>query len=265
MEINKQERVKTMSKLNIEGRDDLVDAAVNQQDVNQPQENQGFFEVVGKKSDLKDNPEEVNKLDEDIKPPSVEEERNQKISEEEMLEDKVEDQDEQVKADQDKEDIPWEILEFESKVVEGLGEHGVKVSGKFSDAEGVAIISKYSFNKNLSDMISLTRETPELRHPDCQSIEYDSDLPKASVIIIFNNEEMSTLLRTVWSSFKYANGHVQEVILIDDGSTLGEIKTLLPLYIKYRLSEYNVILERDEEQRGLIAARMRGARLAKGS
>ena len=55
----------------------------------------------------------------------------------------------------------------------------------------------YGFNQLVSDEISLNRTVPELREEECKWWDYPTDMPTASVILVFHNEGWSTLLRTV--------------------------------------------------------------------
>ena len=55
----------------------------------------------------------------------------------------------------------------------------------------------YGFNQLVSDEISLNRSVPELREEECKWWDYPTDMPTASVILVFHNEGWSTLLRTV--------------------------------------------------------------------
>ena len=124
------------------------------------------------------------------------------------------------------------------------------------------IVKKYAFNKEASDKISLKRKLPDVRHESCKVIDYDKDLPSASVIIIFNNEMLSTLLRTVWSVLLMSPAkYLKEVIMVDDCSNNTDIIKVLPMYLEHRLPE-NVILHRTQKQLGLIGARMAGAKIA---
>ena len=57
----------------------------------------------------------------------------------------------------------------------------------------------------------------------CQDIKFLANLPDTSVIIIFYNEALSTLLRTVYSVINTVPAHLlREVILIDDCSDYGK-------------------------------------------
>ena len=55
----------------------------------------------------------------------------------------------------------------------------------------------YGFNQLVSDRIGLNRTVPDMREEECQWWDYPTDLPKASVILVFHNEGWSTLFRTV--------------------------------------------------------------------
>ena len=56
----------------------------------------------------------------------------------------------------------------------------------------------------------------------CKSIPYPSDLPTASVVIVFKNERWSPVLRTVYSVLNRSPKHLlKEVILVDDQSDIG--------------------------------------------
>jgi len=161
--------------------------------------------------------------------------------------------------------IPDLVKEFEDGVGDGLGEkgNGVHLSGKEKvDAEKLQKI--WAFNKVASDKISLWRALPDMRSSACKKLKYSSDLPSTSVIIIFNNEALSALLRTVWSVLDRSPGDVlHEVILVDDASNNTEISQTLPLYIKHRLPP-KVGLVRTPSQLGLIRARLAGAEVATG-
>jgi hypothetical protein len=56
----------------------------------------------------------------------------------------------------------------------------------------------------------------------CKELKYDSDLPSASVVIIFTNEAWSSLIRTVHSVLNGSPTHLlKEIVLVDDCSDRG--------------------------------------------
>ena len=98
-----------------------------------------------------------------------------------------------------------------------------------------------------------------------RQIRYDqpSELPTVSVILIFSNEALSAVLRTVWSLIlRSPKEMLKEIVLVDDGSTSDEIAKVLPIYIKHRLKEKDmpiIKLRVLPKQSGLISARLAGA------
>lgn len=62
----------------------------------------------------------------------------------------------------------------------------------------------------------------------CLSKHYPKDLPTASVVIIFRNEALTVLLRTVTSVMEQSPPHLlHEIILVDDFSDHGESWTIM--------------------------------------
>ena len=56
----------------------------------------------------------------------------------------------------------------------------------------------------------------------CKNIDYGDDLSEACVIIIFHNEALSVLLRTVHSVLDRSKPNIlREIILVDDFSNFG--------------------------------------------
>lgn len=58
---------------------------------------------------------------------------------------------------------------------------------------------EYGMNMVVSDAISLDRAVKDTRLKECKRWNYPTDLPSASVIIVFHNEGLSVLMRTVHS------------------------------------------------------------------
>lgn len=161
--------------------------------------------------------------------------------------------------------IPDEVLKFEALVRPELGVNGKGVVIPDQSEDDIKENMKHhSFNKYVSDLISLKRQLPDTRHHLCRKIDYDpaETLPTASVILIFSNEALSAVLRTVWSLILTSPKEMlKEIVLVDDGSTHEEITKVLPLYIKHRLTNVNVNVKLRvlAKQSGLISARLAGA------
>ena len=84
------------------------------------------------------------------------------------------------------------------------------------------------------------------------NFSYDSDLPKATVIIVFYNEGLSVLLRAIWSILdRTPEKYLKEIIVYDDGSNTTELLQTLPRYIQHRLSGKVSLKERCVCQIGL--------------
>ena len=111
-----------------------------------------------------------------------------------------------------------------------------------------------------SDLISIERSVPDIRHPGCRSKLYHAHLPTVSVVIPFYNEHWTTLLRTFHSVINRSPDHLlKEVILVDDASNKPELKIQLDDYIS-KLQKVSMV--RMETRGGLITARLEGAKKA---
>ncbi|XP_042606791.1 polypeptide N-acetylgalactosaminyltransferase 6-like isoform X1 [Cyprinus carpio] len=126
-------------------------------------------------------------------------------------------------------------------------------------------LSRSSFNQFASDRISLHRSLGvDTRPPECveQKFSRCPRLPTTSVIIVFHNEAWSTLLRTIWSVLHTSPAVLlKEIILVDDASTQDHLKAPLEQYVQ---SLEIVRVLRQRERKGLISARLMGAREAEG-
>lgn len=124
-------------------------------------------------------------------------------------------------------------------------------------------ISEYGMNMACSDEISLDRSIKDTRLEECRHWNYPYDLPSTSVIIVFHNEGLSVLMRTVHSILNRTPKHIlHEILLVDDFSDKEDLKGKLDTQIL----KYNgkVRLIRNAEREGLIRTRSRGAREAHG-
>ena len=81
--------------------------------------------------------------------------------------------------------------------------------------------------------------------------------------MIFHNEHLSTLLRTVYSVWNRTPADLlTEIVLVDDASTIEELQDDLTKYVKTYMSI--VTLVRAHQRSGLIKAREIGAKVARG-
>lgn len=81
-------------------------------------------------------------------------------------------------------------------------------------------------------------------------------------MIIFHNEHLSTLLRTVVSVWKRSPVQLlNEIILVDDASTINDLGDDLSQYIATKLPIVKLI--RLAKRSGLIEARVVGAKASK--
>jgi polypeptide N-acetylgalactosaminyltransferase len=83
-------------------------------------------------------------------------------------------------------------------------------------------------------------------------------LPTASVVFIFINERWSAILRSIYSIIHRSPKHLlKEIILVDDQSTLEELKQKLDDYCEEHFGDIVKIL-RPPKRLGLIAAKNYG-------
>ncbi|XP_059476590.1 polypeptide N-acetylgalactosaminyltransferase 3-like [Neocloeon triangulifer] len=120
------------------------------------------------------------------------------------------------------------------------------------------------FNLLASDRIPLNRSLPDVRKKTCASRFAPAEgLPKASIIIVFHNEAWSTLLRTVHSVINRSPSTVlKEIILVDDASDRAFLKYPLEKHVSELPIATRIL--RLQERGGLVKARLRGARQARG-
>ncbi|CAH0548763.1 unnamed protein product [Brassicogethes aeneus] len=154
---------------------------------------------------------------------------------------------------------------YEAKIIEKLGNNGEPAYLWGDEAlEGEKALKKFALNTILSDRMPLDRKLKDPRNTKCKDFQYDTKL-KATVIIIFYNELLSVILRTIWSVILQSpEQNLQEIILVDDSSTDENLKGLLDYYITTRLKDKKVKIIHLKNRLGLIRARLQGARLATG-
>nr|XP_049699511.1 uncharacterized protein LOC110380411 isoform X2 [Helicoverpa armigera] len=191
-----------------------------------------------------------------------------------------------------------QILEDESRIIPGLGEGGAAAHLIGEEKKrGEESEKKLAINVYLSDRIPYNRTLKDFRNPACKRVTYDAELPSASVILIFHNEPYSVVVRTIWSVVNSARRdqpwysranfidrntgrqtvagypgqdpnspfvYLKEIILVDDNSTLPELKGKLSHYVRTRLPPDLIRILRLPDRQGLTLARLRGARAARG-
>eukprot|EP00041_Stephanoeca_diplocostata_P014834 m.280150 g.280150 ORF g.280150 m.280150 type:complete len:652 (+) comp19820_c0_seq9:134-2089(+) len=127
-----------------------------------------------------------------------------------------------------------------------------------------AELDEHGFRVALSDAISLDRNATDNRHPQCHEQDENTTgfdiLPQTSVVFVFYNEALSTLLRSIHSVLNRSPPELlKEIILIDDGSDKTHLKEPLEQYIA-RLPKVRLI--RQDTRKGLVQARLKGAEMA---
>ncbi|KXJ83723.1 hypothetical protein RP20_CCG003357 [Aedes albopictus] len=117
-------------------------------------------------------------------------------------------------------------------------------------------------NQYASDLVSVYRRLPDIRDEWCKEPgRFLPELPPASIVIVFYNEAWSVLVRTVHSILARTPPElVEEIVLVDDCSTLAHLKTQLDDYFR-PLKKVRIV--RARERQGLIRARILGAKSAK--
>lgn len=122
----------------------------------------------------------------------------------------------------------------------------------------------HGFNAIVSDSISLNRAPVDFRNASCPDATAYGSLKPASVIVTFNNEAYSTLLRMLHSILNTSPpALLGEIILVDDGSDrIAHPMLFGPLekYIEESLPKVRLV--RHTTRYGLMQGRMRGANLA---
>lgn len=126
---------------------------------------------------------------------------------------------------------------------------------------------QYGFNLKASNELPLARSQPDIRSPQCKAVTYPrpTQMPQASVIIIFYNEAMSTLLRNVIGVLnRTPPDMLGELLLVDDNSSLpqlellqGHLDRITPVAAREKIR-----LVRRKVHNGIVGARNRGAKEA---
>ncbi|XP_037033050.1 polypeptide N-acetylgalactosaminyltransferase 5-like [Bradysia coprophila] len=148
---------------------------------------------------------------------------------------------------------------------QGAGENGTKFVASADLTELMdQLIEQENYNLLASNMISLHRSLPDSRSDECKRLSYPEKLPNTSIVIIFHNEAWTPLLRTAWSVVERSPPElINEIILVDDASTMSDLKRPLDDYIEQIPGRIKLI--RLSKREGLIRARLVGAKHASGS
>lgn len=88
---------------------------------------------------------------------------------------------------------------------------------------------QYGFNLDVSNKHTLATDQPDIRSDECKALPLPpaAAMPKVSVIIIFFNEPLSTLLRNVVAVLNRTPPNLLgEVLLVDDFSSLPQLALL---------------------------------------
>lgn len=126
------------------------------------------------------------------------------------------------------------------------------------------LYQKTGFYAVVSDKISVNRSIPDLRSAECRQQKYSNKLPSTSFIIIFHNEVLSVLKRTIHSVWNRSPSNLlHEIILVNDASTELELYDELQKYVAMNFGKKVKIINLPE-RKGLIRTRMEGARAATG-
>lgn len=122
----------------------------------------------------------------------------------------------------------------------------------------------HGFNALMSKNLDYHRSIPETRNKLCKSLKYSDNLPSASIIICFYNEQFDTLARTIHSILDRTPSHLlHEIILVNDFSDISGLFETVKLYIHANLSS-KVKLYSTPKREGLIRARLFGSDKATG-
>ena len=141
------------------------------------------------------------------------------------------------------------------------GENGKPVN---LDVDQISLL-RYGMSEEVSNMIALNRSVPDIRHNGCRYWHYPIHLPNASVVLVFHNEALTVLLRTVYSIINRSPKHLlEEILLVDDYSDTSSYKDL-GSELENKIKDLDKVrLIRNSERQGLIRSKNIGANQSKG-
>eukprot|EP01054_Gregarina_sp_Poly1_P007130 Gregarina_sp_Poly_1__7129@NODE_38_length_18185_cov_164_455735_g33_i0_p2_GENE_NODE_38_length_18185_cov_164_455735_g33_i0NODE_38_length_18185_cov_164_455735_g33_i0_p2_ORF_typecomplete_len662_score91_53Glyco_tranf_2_3/PF13641_6/1_9e14Glycos_transf_2/PF00535_26/2e11Glyco_transf_7C/PF02709_14/4_9e10Ricin_B_lectin/PF00652_22/7_4e09Glyco_tranf_2_2/PF10111_9/0_0002GlcNAc/PF11397_8/0_00057CDtoxinA/PF03498_14/5_6e03CDtoxinA/PF03498_14/0_12_NODE_38_length_18185_cov_164_455735_g33_i048246809 len=125
----------------------------------------------------------------------------------------------------------------------------------------------YCFNTRVSASIELDRKVPDYNSQQCLNFDYsDKSLPSADVVIVFHNEDLSALLRSIHSILNRTPPELlQRIILVNDDSNSTSHPWLfdeLPRNLEFLPKTMLLHLTK---RRGLMMARMEGTKLSQAA
>ncbi|OQR77414.1 polypeptide N-acetylgalactosaminyltransferase 13-like, partial [Tropilaelaps mercedesae] len=123
-----------------------------------------------------------------------------------------------------------------------------------------------SYNLYIANRIPLDRSLPDFRSSRCRRVVYKHPLPTASVVVVFRNEALSVLMRTVMSVIMRTvpPQMLKEILLVDDHSETEELGFPLEWFVDEFYPRGLVRLLRMPVESGIVAGRLAGARAAGG-
>jgi polypeptide N-acetylgalactosaminyltransferase len=138
----------------------------------------------------------------------------------------------------------------------GQGQYGQAVSLRPNERRRAdALFSVWGYNAVSSQKVSVHRSVPDRRSDACKESVFSDGGLNVSVVIVFNNEGWSTLLRTVWSVLHSTPEELlHEILLLDDFSDRAHLRRPLTKYIKVNFPD-KVKMRRLDSRQGLIRAR----------
>ncbi|XP_017112456.1 putative polypeptide N-acetylgalactosaminyltransferase 11 [Drosophila elegans] len=155
-------------------------------------------------------------------------------------------------------------VDFEYFAIQNLGDQGKDAHLQMTKKDLMVAEQKfalYQFNAWLSERIPLNRTLGDYRDAGCRNISYSSERKVTASIIIANQQEHpQTLLRTINSINAQSSSNIDyEIILVYDG--MADIDVF-----RYIASNFPMVIQlKVENSKGLIHARLAGARKATGN
>ena len=150
----------------------------------------------------------------------------------------------------------YEPVEQEKSEGPGAGGAPLHVEGARDNFD----LYDYGMSMTTSDTIALDRSVKDVRSLGCKHWNYPTELPSASVVLVFHNEGLSVLLRTVVSIINRSPPHLlAEVLLVDDYSDQSNYPHLGQQLDDWVAEKDKVRLIRNDERQGLIRSKNRGA------